>query len=32
MVVLDNLYAGHFAFGPQMARMTELYGDRLAEF
>lgn len=32
MVVLHHLYAGHFAFGPQMARMQADYGDRLADF
>lgn len=32
MVVLHQLYAGHFAFGGQMPRMEADYGARLDEF
>jgi len=32
MVVIENLYAGHFAFGAQSAAMEAEYGSRLAEF
>ena len=32
MVVLDDVYAGHFAFGLQQAAMEAAFGDRLGEF
>ncbi len=32
MVVLDQVYAGHFAYGPQTPAMERTYGERLAEF
>ena len=32
IAVLDNVYAGHFGFGPQTATMLAAYGDRLEEF
>ncbi len=32
IAVLDNLYAGHFSFGPQTGDMMAAYRDRLADF
>jgi hypothetical protein len=32
IAVLDSVYAGHFAFGPQTPAMLAAYGDRLADF
>lgn len=32
VVVVQNVYAGHFAFGPQMEAMLSNFGDSLASF
>ena len=32
IAVLDNVYAGHFAFGPQTQAMFAAYGDQLERF
>ena len=32
MAVLQNVYAGHFAFGPQQPAMEAAFGSRLSEF